>query len=103
VNNDSKSDVSEFEMNGVIDWRDYFSGEEIDNAYDKIQNGEDPNDQEVMSRASESCPSDDNLSLKELNQIFTFSKNNGMKEENDDNPKSKTPTIVDKQVSPLKQ
>ena len=53
------------------DWRQYFTIQELTTAFEKIQRGEDPNEDETASvdevdNGSESCPSDDNLDLKEL-------------------------------------
>jgi hypothetical protein len=49
------------------DWRQYFTNEELTEAYEKIQSGDDPNEDEVLEEnGSESCPSDGNLDLKDL-------------------------------------
>lgn len=50
------------------DWRQYFTLEELTTAFEKIQRGEDPNDDEEEEKdiGSDSCPSEDNLELKDL-------------------------------------
>ena len=51
------------------DWRQYFTIEELTTAFEKIQRGEDPNEDETVSDAdngSDSCPSEDNVDLKDL-------------------------------------
>jgi|TARA_B110000285_G_C15046347_1_gene574522 hypothetical protein len=43
--------------------------EELTNAFEKVQRGEDPNDDETVSaddQGSDSCPSEGNLDIKEL-------------------------------------
>jgi len=68
------------------DWRQFFTIEELTEAFEKIQKGEDPTDEEMKSRrgdgenesvdnGSESCPSDDNLDLRELYSIIYCDKN----------------------------
>ena len=53
-----------------IDWRQYFTLDELTEAFNKIQNGLDPNDEEIdlssdngEEGGSDSCPSDDNIDL----------------------------------------
>lgn len=49
---------------GLQDWRQYFTIEELTTAYEKIQNGDDPNDDEPQDEnGSDSCPSEGNLDL----------------------------------------
>lgn len=54
------------------DWRQYFTMEEITTAFAKIQRGQDPTEDEVESgdAGSDSCPSEDNLDLKQLYDIM---------------------------------
>ena len=54
--------------------------DELTSAFEKIQKGEDPNDEEdkgIMSidNGSDSCPSDDNLDMKELYTAIYLEKN----------------------------
>lgn len=43
-------------------WLNYFTTDEIKDAYDKIVlKGEDPNEEEALDSGSDSCPSEDNL------------------------------------------
>ena len=57
------------------DWRRYFTLDELTAAFNKIQSGGDPNDDEETEESreetgSDSCPSDDNLDLKQLYDII---------------------------------
>lgn len=46
------------------DWRQYFTVEELNTAYEKIQKGEDPNEEEVQEEeGSDSAPSEGNLNI----------------------------------------
>lgn len=67
---DNKLLSNRFETeNKPQDWRNYFSKDEIQNAFEKINEGEDPNDEEE-SNGSDSCPSDDNKNEDEINTIL---------------------------------
>ena len=49
------------------DWRQYFTVEELTTAFEKIQKGQDPNEEEVPDEeGSDSAPSEGNLDLQEL-------------------------------------
>ena len=57
----------ESEAGAKEDWRQYFTIEELTAAFEKIQNGEDPNDDEIQDEdGSDSAPSEGNLDLQEL-------------------------------------
>ena len=63
-----------------LDWRQYFTQEELVEAFEDIQNGKDPCDKEEadnksIDNGSESCPSEDNLELKELYNVMYCEKN----------------------------
>ena len=53
-------------------WRSYFSLEELESAYNKIIQGIEPNEEvnEEEDAGSDSCPSDDNLEIKELYKVI---------------------------------
>ena len=71
----------------AIEWRQFFTIDELTNAFDKIQQGEDPNDQydpmsdkeavegSVEDGGSDSCPSEDNIELKQLYSAIYCEKN----------------------------
>lgn len=65
-------------------WRDYFSQEEIEKAYDFINQGIDPTEEEKDNDGSDSNPSEDNLEIAEMDNLFD---NVGIK----DIPKSERP------------
>ena len=50
------------------DWRAYFLGEELEEIYEQIEEGEDPNDFEDRMSMSDDCASDDFLDANDLYQ-----------------------------------
>jgi hypothetical protein len=50
------------------DWRAYFLGEELEEIYEQIEEGEDPNDFEDQLSMSDDCASDDYLDVNDLYQ-----------------------------------
>jgi hypothetical protein len=64
---ESRTIEQESETGPKEDWREYFTVEELTQAFEKIQKGEDPNDDEPQDEdGSDSAPSDGNLDLQEL-------------------------------------
>mmetsp|Transcript_40432 Transcript_40432/g.61679 ORF Transcript_40432/g.61679 Transcript_40432/m.61679 type:complete len:157 (-) Transcript_40432:2110-2580(-) len=61
----------------VPEWRQFFTMEELTKAYESISKGADPVDDEISLEddGSESCPSDDNLEMKQLYDIIYCQKN----------------------------
>ena len=59
----SKSVIKERSKSLILDdWRNYFMGTELDNAFKDIEVGNDPEEEEKLS-ASDSNASDDNLEV----------------------------------------
>ena len=55
----------------TADWRAYFRGEELEEIFEHIEEGDDPNDIEDEMSMSDDCASDDNLELDELyNNVY---------------------------------
>ena len=50
------------------DWRAYFFGEELEEIYEQIEEGEDPNDYEDQMSMSDDCASEDYLDVNDLYQ-----------------------------------
>ena len=50
------------------DWRAYFLGEELEEIYEQIEEGEDPNDYEDQLSMSDDCASEDFLDVNDLYQ-----------------------------------
>ena len=77
-NKDSKSFLHTFEDEDIsseaVNWRDYFSIDELRKVYDMIIEGEEPTEEEgggENDSGSDSCPSDDNLNLEDLyNEVY---------------------------------
>ena len=52
------------------DWREYFSQEEIETAFEQINKGMDPTEAEEKEEESDSDPSEDNFDKKEIQELF---------------------------------
>ena len=64
-----------------LDWRSYFDINELVQVFDKIQKGQDPTeDEKEDDLGSDSCPSDDNFSIKELYDIIYCQRNKSLKQ-----------------------
>ena len=55
-----------------VDWREYFSVEELEKAYNLILQGQEPDIDlgDPDDQGSDSCPSEDNLDIKELYEVI---------------------------------
>lgn len=59
-----------------LDWRQYFEPSELVQAFDKFQKGADPTeDEKEDDQGSDSCPSEDNIDVKELHDIIYCQRN----------------------------
>lgn len=64
--NSKTDDEQQSEQSVLKDWRAYFKGEELEQIFEQIEEGDDPNDEEYQMSVSDDCASDDNLEVDEL-------------------------------------